>query len=221
VFRLEIVEEALSLVPKGKIAVIKSTVVPGTTEALQKKMPDITILCSPEFLSEKTAREDTDHPTNTIIGLGADTDIHRNAAAIILNILPKGVNEYVCKAREAEIFKYLFNCFGYTKTVFLNVFYDLAMQMEADWEIVQKMIEGDPMVANEKRNKAVHKGGRGAGGNCLLKDFVAFKEIYARIVADEEGVSLLNALEKKNLALLKSTNKDQDLVKKVYGTKSI
>ncbi len=38
-FDYSIVEEAVSLVGEGKIAVIKSTVLPGTTEEIQKKIP--------------------------------------------------------------------------------------------------------------------------------------------------------------------------------------
>src|SRR3989344_5672703 len=50
-----IVREALSLVGKGKIAVIKSTIVPGTTRSIQKENPDVFVMHSPEFLTESTA----------------------------------------------------------------------------------------------------------------------------------------------------------------------
>ena len=54
-FDYSIVESVVSLVGVGKIAVIKSTILPGTTEAIQAKYPDIHVFHSPEFLREKTA----------------------------------------------------------------------------------------------------------------------------------------------------------------------
>ena len=44
-----ILQKVLPLVGKGKIAVIKSTVIPGTTSQLQQKFPDILIVHSPEL----------------------------------------------------------------------------------------------------------------------------------------------------------------------------
>src|SRR5437868_5759053 len=57
-----ILRDEVKLVGKDKIVVIKSTILPGTTESLQKENPDIFILHSPEFLREVTAKEDTKNP---------------------------------------------------------------------------------------------------------------------------------------------------------------
>src|SRR3989338_4042817 len=57
-FDVSIVESSLQLVSKGKIAVIKSTMLPGFTRGLQKRFPSITILFSPEFLNAATAAKD-------------------------------------------------------------------------------------------------------------------------------------------------------------------
>jgi len=57
-----IVEEALMLVGKGKTAVIKSTILPGTTKKFQETYPEIIIMYMPEFLSEATAAYDAAHP---------------------------------------------------------------------------------------------------------------------------------------------------------------
>ncbi|MCK5027249.1 MAG: hypothetical protein KAS07_02425, partial [Candidatus Pacebacteria bacterium] len=43
--------KVIKLVGKGKTAVIKSTVLPGTTESIQKENPNIFIFHSPEFLT--------------------------------------------------------------------------------------------------------------------------------------------------------------------------
>ena len=44
-----ILEEVLGLIGIGKIAVIKSTIIPGTTERLQKQYPYHKFLFNPEF----------------------------------------------------------------------------------------------------------------------------------------------------------------------------
>src|SRR3989338_1490205 len=55
-FDASIVDGALKLIGKGKIAIIKSTVVPGTTRKLQARHSGITVLFCPEFLSVATER---------------------------------------------------------------------------------------------------------------------------------------------------------------------
>jgi UDP-glucose 6-dehydrogenase len=52
-----IVEEILSQLPDGFIAIIKSTIVPGTTEKLQREFPNLKLAYSPEFLVERQRLE--------------------------------------------------------------------------------------------------------------------------------------------------------------------
>ena len=53
-----IVREVVQLVGVGKIAVIKSTMLPGTTESIQQQYPDRIVLFSPEFLRQASAADD-------------------------------------------------------------------------------------------------------------------------------------------------------------------
>ncbi len=76
-FDSSILEAVLPLVGVGKIAVIKSTMLPRTTARLQKLFPDIIVLHSPEFLREKSAREDTKSPLRNIVGMPATDVRHR------------------------------------------------------------------------------------------------------------------------------------------------
>ena len=61
-----ILRGVLPLVKEGKTAVIKSTTVPGTVKRLQKDFPDIFVLHSPEFLSEKPPHATPPSPTATL-----------------------------------------------------------------------------------------------------------------------------------------------------------
>lgn len=217
-----IVREAVKLVGKGKIAVIKSTILPGTTRSIQSENPDVGVLFSPEFLREVSAREDVDNPDKNIIGLVEDTDLHRSHANRVLAVLPEAPYVKICRAEEAELTKYGANAFLFWKVLFSNLGYDLAQTHGADWDVIAENMAADPRIGTSHL-KPVHqvahlgKVGRGAGGHCFIKDFAAFEAHYKDMVGDEHGVAILEALRKKNIELLTSTEKDLDLLSSVYG----
>jgi UDP-glucose 6-dehydrogenase len=224
-FSSRIVEEALMLVGIGKIAVIKSTILPGTTARLQRVFPGATILYSPEFLSEKTAAQDAAHPFSNIVGIPVDDDRHRAAAQLVLSILPQAPHAQLCTSNEAELIKYSHNLNGYWQIMLSNILYDAAQSLDARWSEVELALKHDPMISN-RYIKPVHqsghpgaKPGRGAGGHCFIKDFAAFRELYVRLQPnDARGLALLSAIEQKNIELLREGGKDLDLVKEVYGS---
>ena len=63
----------------------------------------------------------------------------------------------------------------------------------------------------------IHKSGRGAGGNCFIKDFAAFANLYESRVGDDQGIKLLRSLEEKNKQLLSESKKDLRILEEVYG----
>lgn len=216
-FDYSIIESTLSLIGKGKIAVIKSTIIPGTTKILQSKFTDIIVMHSPEFLSEKTAAFEAANPTRNIVGISVQDDKNRNAAKLVLSLLPKSPFEIICSAEEAEVIKYAHNCLGFVTVVFGNLLYDLAKSHGASWENIKSAIDADTEKSSTYFNP-VHKTGRGAGGRCFIKDFAAFRQSYEQAMSDDKlGISVLKALEEKNIDLLNSTNKDMDILEQVYS----
>jgi UDPglucose 6-dehydrogenase len=208
--------EAMLLVGQGKTAVIKSTIVPGTTEKIQESNPQIYCLHSPEFLSEATAVYDASHPVFNIVGIPQDSGNFRTVAQDVLSVLPFSSTQVICSSREAEIFKYLRNCFFYTKVIYMNMVFDFADMLGAEWGILRDLLRHDPWIADQHLDP-IHKSGRGAGGNCFIKDFAAFSDMYSALLPnDNEGIELLRVIMKKNLALLKQSNKDSAIVKEVY-----
>lgn len=222
-FDYSIVEQALSLVGKNKIAVIKSTLLPGTTEMLQRQFPSSIVLHSPEFLREKTASYDAAHPERNIIGIPIDDDVHREAARTVLSVLPQAPYELVTDSKTAEIIKYGGNCFLYTKVVFMNVLYDLAQEIGADFDAIAQAMSADERIGKSHMHPVHASGhssaaiGRGAGGHCFIKDFAAFERLYKEKVQDAAGEAVLDALQKKNNELLRSSGKDLDLLESVFG----
>ncbi len=219
-FDLSIVDRALSLVGSGKIAVIKSTVVPGSTRALQKKHSKIIVLFCPEFLSVATARHDVEHPFLNAVGMPTSSTQHKKAAALVLSILKKASENFSCSSDEAELIKYAHNISGYMQILTFNMVYDIAEKTGANWGPIQRAIESDPLISNRYSNP-VHKGGRGAGGFCFIKDMAAFTQSYERLVRDPLGSAFLKAAQKKNVALLLNSKKDLDLLAGVYGRTAV
>lgn len=216
-FDASVVASVLQLVSDGAVVVIKSTLLPGTTQKLQDQYPNKIILFSPEFLCEKTAAYDVAHPLMNVIGMPYDTAGHRKAAEKVRATLPKCEHNFIVSAQAAELFKYAHNLNGYFRVILANLLFEVSEKVEANWADVKAMMDSDIMMS-PYYNTPVHKGGRGAGGNCFVKDMAAFRHLYAdSVVVDKSGLAVLVALEQKNLELLKVTGKSQEIVARVYG----
>lgn len=214
------VRQALALVGDGKIAVIKSTIPPGTTRTLLEEYPHLYIIHVPEFLREAHARYDVDHPERALIGIAEDTPEYRERAALLREILPSAPYTRIMLAREAEFMKYTHNTLGYATVVFMNILYDLSCAQNIDWDIVKESITKNPWFP-EKYLDPVHQGGRGAGGDCFIKDFAALNEMYKKeFPKDLKGNALLDAMVAKNNQLLRESGKSLDLLDGVYGKES-
>lgn len=210
------VRSALALVGRGKTAVIKSTILPGTTETLQKEFPDIFVFHSPEFLREVTAAQDAAHPDRNIIGIPIDSAEYHEKANVVISVLPTATFTKICRAKEAELIKYAGNNFFYTKVVYMNLISELAERLGCNWEVIRDAMVGDPRIGASHMNP-VHSGGRGAGGHCFIKDFAAMRSFFKEHIDDELGLQVLQSMEKKNIALLRESGKDEDLLVGVYG----
>lgn len=220
-FDMSIVEGALRLVGTGKTAVVKSTLLPGTTKNLQKAFPKISVLHSPEFLNARTAAYDAANPKRNIVGITKDTPAQRKAAAAIIKLLPKASFDLVCDSTEAELIKYARNGVGYFRIIFYNILHDLASTFDANWDPIRQAIAADPENGPEY-TRPVDQGGRGAGGVCFIKDMAALRGHYEMYCKDDAiGIDVLKAMEKKNIHLLTSTGKDLDLLRGVYGSDAV
>ncbi|MFH0873595.1 MAG: hypothetical protein V1846_02005 [Candidatus Komeilibacteria bacterium] len=208
------VDEAIGLVGDQKIALIKSTILPGTTEVLQKKYPNIKVLFSPEFLTEATAAYDVANPDRNIIGYASEAGL--KVADEVMALLPSAPYKAIIKATEAEMIKYGGNCWFYYKVVFINLLYDLSQKLGLDYDVIKNGLAADKRIGATHLDP-IHHSGRGAGGSCFIKDFEAFRRLYNEVVGDEKGKKLLEATVEKNLQLLEDSKKDEDLRRGVYG----
>jgi UDPglucose 6-dehydrogenase len=218
----------LPLVGNGKIAVVKSTIVPGTTEDFQEQFPDIIVLHSPEFLREKQAMEDTRWPGRNIVGMPKKTKQHRDAAELVLSVLPPAPYQLTCHSREAELVKYGGNIMLAAKVVFMNTLYDLAAVHGVDYNVVADAMANDTRIGASHMkvvDESGHPGakkGRGAGGHCFPKDLAALRE-HAELTlgTDTRAHRFLESIEDANLSLLCETDKDMELLHDIFSDEQL
>ena len=166
-----IVEDVLRLLPEGSKVVIKSTVIPGTTQRLHEEFFGLKIACSPEFLRTATAVEDFQSQDVLVIGTHHD-DL---AECIIESHVKAGVVSMkgctVVSPTQAELVKYAKNSFYSMKVIFANQFYDYCEDLGEDWSVVKDIITRPQMQPiGDSHLEAIDGAKRGFGGNCLPKD---------------------------------------------------
>ncbi len=194
-FDLSIVEEVFKNIEGGKIIIIKSTVLPGTTEYFQRKYPQHKILFNPEFLTEVTADQDMQYPDRQIVGYTKESF---SIAGDVVQLLPLAPFERFMPATEAEMVKYFNNTWFSTKVIYANQIYDLCQKLGIDYEIVKEAAAADKRVGRSHL-EIFHKGYRGYSGKCLPKDT---KALIQRARELKSPLALLETVDKLNEKLL-------------------
>lgn len=175
------------------IYILKSTVLPGTTKRLADKF-NLNIVFCPEFLTEKTAKLDMLTQSRIVIG-GNDSSLVSKVQSLFEARF--GNKHYVITdSTSAELIKYMSNNFLTVKTSFMNEYYDLATELEANWDSVIEGFASDPRIGNSHTQVPGHDGKRGFGGSCFPKDINAIIEFSKMFGLD---MNILEAAWKTNL----------------------
>jgi GDP-mannose 6-dehydrogenase len=192
----EIIGKAAAEKEKDHIVIIRSTVLPGTTEEcadiLNKHSGNVNIDIgfNPEFLREGSAVKDFDEPAFTIIGTKS------NLVELTLKDMYASVDApfVVVEPGVAEMIKYAANAWHATKIAFANEIGRVAKHAGVDGRKVMEIL-----VEDRKLNisTAYMRPGFAYGGSCLPKDVRAL-EYYGKI--NNVGVPLLDSLSKSNKA---------------------
>lgn len=152
--------------PERQAVIIKSTVLPGTTENYQKKYPKVNFLFNPEFLTDRTAVLDFANPDKQIVGYSSKT---KSLAERVLAILPDAPFKKIVPSGIAEMAKYTVNSFYAYKVIFGNQIYDLCQAMGIDYDAVHEGLAADRRIV-DSHFVVMHDGYRGYSGKCLPKD---------------------------------------------------
>ena len=171
--------EALNKKDKYHLIVVKSTVVPGTTENFVKPLleqhsdkhcgSDFGLCMNPEFLREGSAIHDTFHPDRVIIGE------YDKKSGDTLELLYKkfyaeeGPSTIRTNLPTAELIKYANNAYLATKISYINTIANICEKIpETDIKTVEKAIGLDNRISPK-----FLRAGLGYGGSCFPKDLKA------------------------------------------------
>jgi len=214
---MSIVEEVVGQVAKGvkesgKIVIIKSTSLPGTTRKMANKYSNLNFVMNPEFLTQKNANVDFLKPFRTVIGCEAP-DVGGRVKALYESILSKNQKYIITDTVSAEIIKYMSNLILASKVLLANEFYDLSQKVGANYLDVQKGVESDPRIGSHLGVPGPD-GDVGFGGACFPKDMVGILGIAKKLGVD---MSALEAIWKKNLKVRK--NKDWEEMPQAFKKK--
>ena len=164
---------ALRAVKGYRVVVVKSTVVPGTTETVVepilrrlsgKSSHDLGVAANPEFLAEGTMVRDALSPQRIVVGAADPRSrawlrrIYRDFRAQSFFLTPSG----------AELVKYASNAFLAQKVSFANEISRLTERLYLDVDEVMQAVGANPRIGQRFLSA-----GPGFGGSCFEKDLKA------------------------------------------------
>ena len=168
---LEEVIEKINFVGKDDMIVaIKSTIPPGTTNRLNKKCKNISVIFNPEFLTEANFIDDFKNQNRIIIGGSktATTKLRQVYSLVFPNvpIIKTG-------SKTAEMVKYFTNTFLATKVSFANEMKMICDELKIDYDKVVEYSTYDERLGKSHWAVPGPDGHLGFGGSCFPKDINA------------------------------------------------
>ena len=203
-----------------RTVVVRSTVLPGTTDAevrprLESRSGmragvDFGLATNPEFLRESSSIRDFFEASRTVIG--ADDERSADAVREVYDGVPAPI--FVVPIRTSEMVKYTDNAFHAVKIAFANEVASFARANGVDGRDVMRV-----MMADDRLNisTAYLRPGYAFGGSCLPKDLRAITDRARKTDVDlplldaalssnaahfERGVRLVEASGKRSVGLI-------------------
>jgi len=200
------INDANKRLNKSVIAVIKSTVEPGTTDRLNNRYSDVTVIFNPEFLTEANSFNDFKNQNRIIVG-GP-----RPASTIVKTMYRRAFPKVpIIKtgANVAETVKYFINCFLATKVSFANEMKQVCDNINVDYDKVVEYALYDDRIGNSHLSVPGPDGSHGFGGHCFPKDLNAIMYI-----AKDYGIdpTVLTGVWEKNNEVRPQAARDWELM---------
>ncbi len=194
---------------KYQVIVVKSTVIPGTTEEVVKTIieeesgkeafKDFGLAMNPEFLREGNAVEDFFNPDRIVIGVKDD----RTKSVLEELYKPFQCPKMFTDIKTAEMIKYAANAFLATKISFANEIGNICKKLGID---VYKVFEGVGL--DHRINPAFFRAGIGFGGSCFPKDVKALIRKAEELGEDPKILkAVIEVNEKQPLKMVKLLKK--------------
>jgi len=184
----------------NKIAVIKSTILPGTNRMFQERYPKLIFVSSPEFLTARSNKIDFICAARHIFGGKNQTAVDK-MVKLFKHRFGNSVPIYTTSWESAELVKYSANCFFAVKVSYFNFIYDLCEKLGLEYDEVKDMILADGRIGRSHADVisgagVSENGKRGYGGACFPKDINALIKFAEGLDLDPE---LIKASWSQNL----------------------
>ncbi len=204
---------------KKHIVVMKSTVLPGTTENVVKKIiyeisknKNVLFAMNPEFLREGMALYDVLNPDRIVIGC-EDEEVKRVLYDLYKDFAPPERILFM-SIRAAELVKYASNAFLSMKISFANLVGRLTKRLNIDVYEVMDAVGMDKRIGRDFLNA-----GLGFGGSCFPKDVKALSYFTKQLEVDNslwEDILRINDTQIDEMILLMKsylgTLKDKEII---------
>jgi nucleotide sugar dehydrogenase len=152
------------------IVVVKSTVLPQYIE-------DFDVVYNPEFLSRATANTDFVNPPFVL--LGGPSNLTKQVADVYRKYSKVKLEKIIyTDIKTAALAKYTMNSFYATKVTFMNQMYDVARELDVNWNGIVDILKQQPWMGTHHFDVPGPDGDRGFGGPCLPKDTEALAKEY-------------------------------------------
>ena len=176
----------------NSIFILKSTVLPGTTNTLIEKY-GYNIIFSPEFLTERTAK--LDMLTQSRIIFGGENNLTKMVEELFSE---RFMNRHFIHtdAKTAEFIKYMNNTFFASKVSLMNEYYRLSKKIGVDWEKALYGFASDGRIGDSHLHVPGPDGKLGFGGTCFPKDINALINLASEVGCN---MNVLEAAWKTNL----------------------
>lgn len=164
-----ILKEAIGRVHNTVPIFIKSTVLPGTCDALAYETGKH-VYAMPEFLTERTAFRDIMHHD---VVCGGDLGIKGEFRELIENLFIS-LDVHWMTNQEAELTKYAHNVFAALKVNYFNTIKKVCQELNCEYDRVIDGISISGFIEDTHTQVPGPDGKLGYGGKCLPKDLSAF-----------------------------------------------
>lgn len=202
--------EELGSMPGNRIAVIKSTVPPGSTEIWNRRYRDDTglrVIFNPEFLTEANALDDMRNQSRIILG-GPRPFI--NTVKLVFQKAFPAVPLIKTSSTTAEMVKYFTNVQLAARVVLSCELAQVCEALDAegkniDYDKVVEYAKHDSRLGDSHMNVPGPDGIAGARGHCFPKDLNALIYLSKSLGIDP---IVMSAVWKKNLNVVPSEHRD-------------
>jgi len=202
----EVANEVNKIASNSKAIIIKSTIPPGSTQALANKFTKHSWFFNPEFLTQRTYIEDFLNQDRIFIGHTKQATLEH--VELVTELFEQFTNQQsepavikYTESQEAEMLKYVSNCFLATKVTFFNEIYEICKYANIDYEKIIKYLKIDQRIGKTHMQVPGPDGKFGFGGSCFPKDISALIAYAQKLDIDP---LVLGSVWAKNLMIRES-----------------